>query len=229
MATVWTDLFDVTQLWIQPIECVRIWMQTHTKTHISHMTSYVGLPQYSRATPRIISSLPSVLYTNPQVNFIYRSAAFWLCDIVLLIHDQLFLQPLPVPHNEKFLSQIWINSFFANREYITQNTQTVDDVEVFCPMLSDIRKNAVPSGGSEALTVFLLTRLALKWRWLWSIGGMILTGIKVLEGKPVTVQLFSPQISHGLAHDRTRASLPSNNGWDGNQCVTQQLTSKLWH
>ena len=39
----------------------------------------------------------------------------------------------PLNHEKK-------NSFFPNTEYITQNTQTGDNVKVFCPMFPDIRE-----------------------------------------------------------------------------------------
>jgi hypothetical protein len=43
--------------------------------------------------------------------------------------------------------------------------------------------------------------------WVWSIGGMILTGkTEVLGEKPVTVPLCQPQISQVLALHRTRTS-----------------------
>jgi len=54
----------------------------------------------------------------------------------------------------------------------------------------------------------LLVRATYKWRCVWSIGGMILTGeTKVLNQCP-------PQISHGLGWDRTcslRCERPATN------------------
>lgn len=61
--------------------------------------------------------------------------------------------------------------------------------------------------------LFLLIRAVLRWwRWVRSIGGMLLTVENRNTGEnPVLCRLCSPQVLHGLASDRTQVSMFS--GW----------------
>ena len=68
--------------------------------------------------------------------------------------------------------------------------------------LSDFRKKAVLFGRLPGFD-----RLLSWWRWMWTTGGMILTGYtEVLGEKRVPVTLCPPQISSRLTWDRTQAS-----------------------
>jgi len=63
----------------------------------------------------------------------------------------------------------------------------------FCFMPSDFRNV------SQASPVCPSGKAACRWRWLWSVGGMILRGENGSTGeKPVVVPLCSPQASHRL-------------------------------
>jgi len=67
----------------------------------------------------------------------------------------------------------------------------------------------IPSHGRRGVVCVkfpVFRPIILRRRWIRSIGGIIPTGeIEVLGEKPVSVPLCRPQISLGLACDRTRA------------------------
>ena len=158
-----------------------------------------------------------------------------------MIHDQLFLQPQTLQqwsiincffqpqtlqNNDTLPSQLYFlkNNFFPNTADITQNTQTGDNVKVFCPMLPDIRKKLFCLRILRLWASALLITEVGYWsedeywalvEWNWQ------EKTEVLWEKPVTVLLFWPQISHGLARDRTRASVSSKSDVDSNQFVVQ--------
>jgi len=63
----------------------------------------------------------------------------------------------------------------------------------FCFMPSDFRHV------SQASPVCPSGKAACRWRWLWSVGGMILTGENgSTREKPVPLPLCYPQVSHRL-------------------------------
>jgi hypothetical protein len=74
-------------------------------------------------------------------------------------------------------------------------------------ILPDFRKNtALPEFPRFRPFVLLVIAIFIK-RWVWSIGGITLTGEnQVLGEKPVPVPLRPPQISHGLNWDRNKPS-----------------------
>ena len=63
-------------------------------------------------------------------------------------------------------------------------------------------------GSFQASRVCPLVGTKSRWRWVWGISGMIMTGKNrdIRWKNPVPVPLYPPQISHILAWHRTRVS-----------------------
>jgi len=70
---------------------------------------------------------------------------------------------------------------------------------LFYPTLLDFRHTFAFRKAPRLHPLVLLERATCRWRWVWSIGGMLLTGENCRTGeKPVPVPLCAPQISQGL-------------------------------
>jgi hypothetical protein len=79
---------------------------------------------------------------------------------------------------------IWSTFLYLIIDLALINTEKVK--LVFYPMLSDFRKSIVFWKVRSLRSFVLLVRVTSRWRWVWSIGGMILTGeAKVLGEIPV--------------------------------------------
>jgi hypothetical protein len=108
----------------------------------------------------------------------------------------------------------------------TSNRSKVTSDRLSYPVLSDLRRG-IGLWTFHRLRLFaLLARATCRWRWAWSIGGMILTGesgalvewywqgeTEVLGEKAVPVPLCLPQTSRGQTLDRTWASAVETGDW----------------
>jgi hypothetical protein len=115
-------------------------------------------------------------------------------------------------HIERLVTNSWLILIWITLASVCCNVgrstvETNRKVEVlFYTMLSVFRNFIVFCKVPRLRPFVLLVTATCRWRWVWSIGGMILTGGTEMLGVQLLVSLCLPQISYGLYWDRTRAS-----------------------
>ena len=95
----------------------------------------------------------------------------------------------------------------------------------FCPTLPDIRKSIAFWKGSMFRLFFLLVRATCWWRWVWSNGGMILTGEKrSTQEKSVSQCHFV----HHKSHTNWPEIETGPRRWQAGDWQSEPLNS-IWH
>ena len=116
---------------------------------------------------------------------------------------------------------VWL---FDNKNAFAVDTEDLNPWKSACNCFSVQSSPIVVFEDSRTSATCPYNVSSIKVRWMWNIGGMILTGENRSREKPVFVPRYQPQISHGLLRDRT--STPATRGQRLTVCAMAQGT--IW-
>ena len=203
---------------------------THTHTHIQthRPTSLVTSYDCHNIHALLHGSFHQSLlysYTNPHVNFIYRSTGFSLCHMALYDPWSTVSSASEPTAQWNFYPLNYIKYTVPSRaQRISHRTHKPVKMLKYFVHCSLIPEKLLCLMIRRLWASALLITAAGYWDEddCWAFVEWCRNGkTEILWEKPVTMFLFSPQISHGMARDRTRASLSGKNDLDCKQCVAQ--------